>query len=61
MITLDILKDILINQILRWKENLDEPQNSRRRKDCNDKSTVQSLQFWLRSYLNGLILRRAER
>jgi hypothetical protein len=54
-----IMKSILIDyldQISRWKNNLDHPQTLRRRKDCNDRATVQSIQFWLQGYLNGLIL-----
>jgi hypothetical protein len=52
-----VLKNNL-NEILAWKANLDEPQHKRRRKDCNDKTTIQTLQYWLRSYQNTLSLHK---
>jgi len=45
-----------LGQIMSWKGNLDKHQPERRRKDCNDKATVQSTKFWYQGYLNGLQL-----
>ena len=50
-----ILVDCL-DQTLRWKANLDHPQDKRSRNDCNDKEIVQSIRYWTTSYLNGVIL-----
>lgn len=50
-ITLDCL-----DQHLKWKANLDLPQPQRKRKDIDDRGTIQSAWYWLQSYLNGLVL-----
>jgi len=54
-------KGILVNilqEILDWRSNLDLPQSSPDRGGWNndDKGTIRSLQFWLRSYYNGMVL-----
>ena len=54
-----IRKRILVNileQIAGWKSNLDFPKTKRPRNDQDDRGTIQSLQYWLRSYYNGLVL-----
>jgi hypothetical protein len=50
-----ILIDCLFN-LLGWKRNLESAQPNRKRKDCNDIESIQSLRFWYKSYLNGLQL-----
>lgn len=50
-----ILADCLKN-LMGWKTNLDLPQKERKRKDANDKESIQSIRYWYRSYLNGLRL-----
>jgi hypothetical protein len=52
-------KDILITyltQIRDWRSNLELPQKERKRKDCNDITTVHSVKYWYQGYVNGLIL-----
>jgi len=56
MLNLRVLLHIL-DQIKNWRLNLDFPKSSRVRKDVDDKGTVQSLRFWLKSYYNGKKLR----
>jgi len=46
----------ILQQIAGWKSNLDDPKSERRRKDCDQKATVQSIQFWLMNYYNGMVL-----
>lgn len=50
-----ILSDCLKN-LMGWKNNIDLPQKERKRKDANDKQSIQSLRYWYRSYINGLRL-----
>ena len=48
--------DNIFKQVIAWKANLDVSLPNRVRSDCNDIGIVQSIQFWLRSYYNGLVL-----
>jgi len=50
-----ILVDCLKN-LMGWKNNLDLPKLTRKRKDSNDTESIQSLRYWYQSYLNGLQL-----
>ena len=59
MLRLETLIHIL-EQIINWRTNLDFPKSTRFRKDVDDRGTIQTLQYWLKSYYNGKELRYGE-
>lgn len=54
--TIESVTHECLRQLLAWRDNLDFSKKIRKRKDCNDKRTIQSIQYWYKSYLNGLKL-----